>query len=242
MFWRLALVTCWWLTSIAKNACSTFRRQFLKLFQFFSRIFVTIYCLPHFFLKLKLTQTLIKLHFCIISSQIFKKRYGFSLFHFIFHVLSLLLLFLWVYWCHYDFVKCHTHSRVCFILVIVHYLRVSVFDFITDVCMLSGVCALFHDSGYSIHIMFMVFYHIICHLNPCNAQWPLDSEVLMFISIIACLFHLSCPCCLWLLVSNLFLVFFFNGGKSPCFTFLYLNLIKLMCVPCGIAFGLLLCD
>ena len=92
-----------------------------------------------------------------------------------------------MYWCHYDFVKCHTHSRVCFILVIVHCLRVSVSDFITDVCILSAVCALFHDSGYFIHIMFMVFYHIICHLNPCNAQWPLDSEVLMFISIIACL-------------------------------------------------------
>ena len=43
------------------------------------------------------------------------------------------------------------------------------FTSITDVCMLSGVCALFHDSGYFIHIMFMVFYHIICHLNPCNA-------------------------------------------------------------------------
>ena len=74
--------------------------------------------------------------------------------------------------------------------------------------MLSGVCALFHDSGYFIHIMFMVFYHIIRHLNPCNAQWPLDSEVLMLISIIACLFPLSCPCCLWLLVSNL--IFFFS--------------------------------
>ena len=161
----------------------------------------------HFLSQLKLTQTLLKLHFCIISSQIFKKRYGFSLSHFIFHVLSLLFLFLWVYWCHYDFVKCHSHSRVCFILVIVHCLSVSVFYFITDACMLSRVCALFHDSGYFIHIMFMVFYHIICLLNPCNAQWPLDSEVLMFISIIACLFHFSCPCCLWLLVSNLILVF-----------------------------------
>ena len=122
-----------------------------------------------FLSQLKLFQTLFKLHFCIISSQSFKKRYGFSLSHFIFHVLSLLFLFLWVYWCHYDFVKCHTRSRVCFILMIVHCLRVSVFDFITDICMLSGVCTLFHDSGCFIHIMFMVFYHIICHLNPCNA-------------------------------------------------------------------------
>ena len=95
----------------------------------------------------------------------------------------------------------------CFIWLIVHCLSVSVFDFISNVWMLSGVCTLFHDSVYFIHIMFMVFYHIICLLNPCNAQWPLDSEVLMFISIIACLFHFSCPCCFWLLVSNLILVF-----------------------------------
>ena len=100
-----------------------------------------------------------------------------------------------MYFCHYVFEKCHARSRVYFILVIVHCLRVGVFDFITDVCMLSGVCTLY-DSGCFIHIMFMVFYHVICHLNTCNAQWPLDSEVLMFISIIACLFHLSCPCCL----------------------------------------------
>ena len=47
-----------------------------------------------FLSQLKLTQTLLKLHFGIFSSRIFKKRYGFSLFHFIFHVLSLLFLFL----------------------------------------------------------------------------------------------------------------------------------------------------
>ena len=93
------------------------------------------YSLSSPFLSQKLTQTLLKLHFYIISSQIFKKMYGFSLFHFIVHVLSLLFLFLWVFWGHYDFVKCHTHSRIYFILVIVHCLRVSVFDFIIDVCM-----------------------------------------------------------------------------------------------------------
>ena len=96
-----------------------------------------------------------------------------------------------MYWCHYVFEKCLTCSRVCFILVIVHCLRVSVFDFITGVYMMSGVCALFHDSGCFIHIMFMVFYHIICHLNPYNAQCPPDFELLMFISIIACLFIVS---------------------------------------------------
>ena len=163
-------------------------------------------CLPHFFLNWnwpKTPQTPFLHHF---FSNLQEKVWVFSVsLHF--PCFSLLFLFLWVYWCHYDFVKCHTCSRICFILVFVHCLRVSVFDFITDVYMMFGVCALFHDSGCFIHIMFMVFYHIICHLNPCNAQWPLDSELLMFISIIACLFHLSCPCCWWLLVSNLILVF-----------------------------------
>ena len=46
------------------------------------------------------------------------------------------------------------------------------FDFITSVYMKSKVCALFHDSSCFIHIMFMVFCHIICHLNPCNVQCP----------------------------------------------------------------------
>ena len=73
-----------------------------------------------------------------------------------------------MYFFHYVFEKCHARSRVYFILVIVHCLRVSVFDFITSIHMKSGVCALFHDSGCFIHIMFMVFCHIICHLNPCN--------------------------------------------------------------------------
>ena len=34
MFWRLALATCWWLTSVVKNACSAFWNQFLNLFNF----------------------------------------------------------------------------------------------------------------------------------------------------------------------------------------------------------------
>ena len=168
---------------------------------------MTIHCLPHFFLNwnwLKHSSNSIFASFLLQSSR---KRYGFSLSHFIFHVLSLLFLFLWMYCCHYVFEKCHACSRVCFILVIVHCLRVSVFDFITSAYMKSGVSALFHDSGCFIHIMFMVFCHIICHLNPCNAQCPLDSELLMFISIFDCLFHLLCPCCLWLLVFNLILVF-----------------------------------
>ena len=84
VFWRLAQATCWRLTSVAKNACSAFRRPF------FPWIFVTIHYLPHFYLN----WNWLKLHFYIISSQIFKKGCEFSLSHFIFHVLSLLFLFL----------------------------------------------------------------------------------------------------------------------------------------------------
>ena len=159
-----------------------------------------------FLSQLKLTQTPFLHHFFSNLQErvwVFSVSLHFPCFESTFLVSISILGSLW-------FCQCHTHSRVSFILVIVHCLRVSVFDFVTDVCMMSGVCALFHDSGYVIHIMFLVFYHIICHLNPCNTQWPLDSEVLMFISIIACLFHLLCPCCLWLLVSNLNFFFFLS--------------------------------
>ena len=182
-FWQLVgnLFQSW------KMHVLRFKDSFFKFFQFFPRLFVTVHYLPHFFLNWnwpKHFSNFISTTFLLQSSR---KRYGFSLSHFIFHVLSLLFLFLWVYCCHYVFEKCHARSRVCFILVIVHFLRVSVFDFITGVYMKSGVCALFHDSSCFIHIIFMVFYHIICHLNPCNAQCPLDSELLMFISIFDCL-------------------------------------------------------
>ena len=43
------------------------------------------------------------------------------------------------------FLKYHARSRVCFILVSVNWLKVSVFDFITGAYMKFVVCALFHD-------------------------------------------------------------------------------------------------
>ena len=68
--------------------------QFFKTFSVFPSNFCDYSLSSPFLSQLKLTQTLLKLHLCIISSQIFKKRYGFSLSHFIFHVLSLFFLFL----------------------------------------------------------------------------------------------------------------------------------------------------
>ena len=41
----------WRLVSVVKNACFAFQRQFLKLFQFFPRLFVTVHCLLHFSLN-----------------------------------------------------------------------------------------------------------------------------------------------------------------------------------------------
>ena len=70
--------------------------------------------------QLKLTQTLLKLHFCIISSQIFKKKVWvfsvslhFPCFECAFLDFVSVLLPLW-------FEKYHARSRVCFILVSVH--------------------------------------------------------------------------------------------------------------------------
>ena len=87
VFWRLALATCWRFTPVVKNACLA------KTWSVFSLNFCDYSLSSPFLSQLKLTQTLLELHFCIISSQIFKKRYEFSLSHFTFHILSLLFLF-----------------------------------------------------------------------------------------------------------------------------------------------------
>ena len=93
-----------------------------------------------------MTQTLLKLHFCIISSPIFKKKVwvlSVSLHLPCFECAFLDALSVLLPLC---FEKYHTRSRVCFILVSVYWLRVSVFDFITSVYIKSVVYALFHDS------------------------------------------------------------------------------------------------
>ena len=117
----------------------------------------------HFLSQLKLTQTLrvtlYKLHFCFISSQIFKKKvWVFSVFNF--HVLSVLffvsvllplcfekkIMFVWEF---------------AFILVSVLWLRVIVFDYITVVYMKSVLCALFHECVASFISCFWYFAHYL---------------------------------------------------------------------------------
>ena len=53
------------------------------------------------------------------------------------------------------------------------------------------VCALCSVSWMCcfIHIMFLVFCHINCHLSLCDAHCLLDSEILLFIIIFNCLFE-----------------------------------------------------
>ena len=97
LFWQVTLATYWRLVSVAKNKCFAFQRQF------FPWIFVTVHCLPHFSLNRKWpkhSSNSISASFLLKSSR---KRYGFSLSHFIFYVLSVLFLILWVCCCHYAF-------------------------------------------------------------------------------------------------------------------------------------------
>ena len=87
------LATDWRLVSVVKNRCFAFQRQFLKLFQFFPRIFVTVHCLPHFSLSntpCLTSKSIHLLHHLILRSS--RKRYRFSLSHLIFHVLIIIFL------------------------------------------------------------------------------------------------------------------------------------------------------
>ena len=106
---------------------------------------MTVHYIPHFSLSNTLCRTSKSIHFCIISSPILKKKVWvfsvslhFSCFEYAFLDSVSVLLPL-------CFEKYHARSRVCFILVSVLWLRVSVFDFITGVYMKSVLCALFHD-------------------------------------------------------------------------------------------------
>ena len=124
-----------------KTCVLCFKDSFYKTFLVFPSNFYDCSLSSPFLSQLKLTQTLLKLYFYIISSQIFKKKvwvFSVSL-HFpclecaFLDSVSVLLPLC--------FEKYHACSRVCFILVSVHWLRVSVFDFINGVYMKFVVCA-----------------------------------------------------------------------------------------------------
>ena len=145
MFWQVTLATDWRLVLVAKNACFAFQILFFKTFSVFPSNFCDCSMSSPFLFQLKLTQTLLKLHFCIISSLNFKKKiwvFSVSLYFSCFECAFLDSVSVLLPLC---FEKYHARSRVCFILVSVLWLRVSVFVFITGVYMKFMVCALFHD-------------------------------------------------------------------------------------------------
>ena len=186
-----------------KNVCFAFQRQFSKLFQVFPRLF--IHCLPYFSLNRnwpKHSSNSISASFLLQSSR---KRYGFSLSHFIFHVLSLLFLILLVCCCHY----------VLKSIMLIQGFALSWWVFIVWELVFLTLLLVFIWSLWSVLYFMIVLFHsyhvcgILSHylsFESCNAYCPLDSELLMFIIIFDCLFHLLCPCSLWLLVFNLVLV------------------------------------
>ena len=142
MFWRLALATCF----SREKLMFCISKTVFKTFSIFPSTFCDWSLSSPFLSQLKVTQTLLKLHFCIISSPIFKKKVwvlSVSLHLPCFECAFLDALSVLLPLC---FEKYHTRSRVCFILVSVLWLKVSVFYFITGVYMKSVVCALFHDS------------------------------------------------------------------------------------------------
>ena len=129
MFWRLALTTCF---SREKRVFCISKTVF-KTFSVFPSTFCDCSLSSPFLSQLKLTQTLLKLHFCTIFSPIFKKKvwvFSISLHFPCFEYAFLDSVSVLLPLC---FEKYHARSRVCFILVSVHWLRVSVFDFITGV-------------------------------------------------------------------------------------------------------------
>ena len=118
---------------------------------------MTVHYLPHFSLSNTPCLTSKSIHFCIISSLIFKKKVW---------VFSVSLHFSWFKCAFLDsvsvllplcFEKYHVHTRVCFILVSVLCLRVSVFDFITVIYMKYMLCALFHECVVSFISCFWYF-------------------------------------------------------------------------------------
>ena len=125
VFWQVKLATY---LSREKRVFCFLKTVFKIVFQFFPRIFVTVHCLPHFSLSNTSCLTSKSIHFCIISSPIFKKKvwvFSVSLHFSCFECAFLDSVSVLLPLC---FEKYHVRIRVCFILVSVLWLRVSVFD------------------------------------------------------------------------------------------------------------------
>ena len=139
-----------------------------KFFQLFPLIFVTIHYLLHFSLNWnwpKPSSNFISASFLLESSR---KGMGFLyLTSFSMFWVCFSCFYEW-FWGHYVFVKCHGHSRVCFILMIVHYLRVSVLTLLLMFvcclgfvqCFMIVVISFISCLWYSI-TLFIIWIHVI---------------------------------------------------------------------------------
>ena len=141
------------------------------------------------------------------------------------------------------FEKYHVHMRVCFILVSVLWLRVSVFycKLIILLLFIWSLCSVLCFMNVLLHSYHV--FGILSHYLSFESLWCLLPTWFWVITVH---YHIRLP--IPLNTSVLLMISWFWPGscfcvwvKSSCFTFLYLDLIKLMCVPCGIAFGSLLC-
>ena len=96
MFWQLVLATCTRFDSVAKITCFAQNGSVFEPFQFsLENFWLFIFFLTWNSLKLtvSLSNELPNLLLFILKSS--RKRYGFSLSHYIFHVLSFVFLDLW---------------------------------------------------------------------------------------------------------------------------------------------------
>ena len=137
------------------------------------------------------------------------------------------------------FEKYHVCTRVCFILVSVLWLKVSVFDYL--LLFIWSLCSVLYFMNVLLHSYHV--FGIFSHYLSFEYLW---CSLPTWFWVITVHHHIRLP--IPIITSVLLMISWYWPGscfcdwvKSPCFTFLYLNLIKLMCVPCGIAFGSLLC-
>ena len=147
------------------------------------------------------------------------------------------------------FEKYHVCTRVCFILVSVLWLKVSVFDYL--LLFIWSLCSVLYFMNVLLHS-----YHVFGILSHYLSFEYLRCSLPTWFWVITVYHHIRLPIpimisydFLLMIVTSVLLMIswywpgscFWDWVKSPCLTLLYLNLIKLMCVPCGIAFGSLLC-
>ena len=183
---------------------------------------------------------------CSLSSPIFKKKvwvFSVSLHFSCFECVFLDSMGVLLPLC---FEKYHARTRFYFILVSVHWLRVSVFDFITGAYMKSVVCALFHDCVVSfisclwyfvtlfvIWILVMLSAHLILSYY-CSSSY-LIAYFTYYVSVAYDFLFLTWFLFLWLSEISLFHILIPKSNQTDVCTLWYC-IGSLMC-DCSLADG-----